>query len=103
MAETLFVYGTLRRDAENSMHEMLEANSYLIGYGRVRGQLMEGTSYPALKEHPDYWVSGEVYFIDDSEIITRVDEYEGSEYARKKTSVYMDDGTFIEAWVYYSA
>lgn len=110
MSEQLFVYGTLRKDSANSVHEMLERNARFVAYARTRGRLYDLGEYPGLiPADADSWVHGDLYELaDPSAVLARLDEYEGCgpndpkphEYERVRREVLMDTGGRETAWVY---
>jgi gamma-glutamylcyclotransferase (GGCT)/AIG2-like uncharacterized protein YtfP len=68
------------------------------------GSLFEIGSYPgmtpALGEGD--WVVGELFELTDPEALWPVlDEYEGCEFERREVPVCIDDGRWMNAWVYY--
>lgn len=107
----LFVYGTLR--AGHDAHETLKAaGAKMLGAGKVRGTLHFPGDYPGLVRDggPDSFVRGEVYELRNPEADLRIlDEYEEfdasdfprSLFVRKRSSVYMSDGSRVSAWVYF--
>ncbi len=100
MNSLLFVYGSLKRDA--SEHFRIAEGSSFIGMGRVHGRLAENTEYPALVPDENFWVEGEVHWLEDpANRFSELDAYEGDDYRREVALIYMDDGTHTEAWVYF--
>jgi gamma-glutamylcyclotransferase (GGCT)/AIG2-like uncharacterized protein YtfP len=110
MTSRLFVYGSLRRDAPGSRHELLGESAELVGHGRVRGRLLDLGDYPGLVAAVtrDDWVRGELYEIGSRRISAGLDAYEGydpqrpaqSLFLRRKTTVELDSGAAMVAWVY---
>ena len=111
MAEYLFVYGTLRRNAGHAMHRILEENASFIGEAVYQGRLYMVENYPGVvpSSEPQCLVHGEVYRLYEVEATLPIlDEYEQCgenflqpvEYERKKQVVYLKDGEPIAALVY---
>lgn len=99
----LFVYGTLRSETESVPYRSLIApNCHLMGRADIRGRLFEIDGYPgllpSLKKHER--VVGEVHRFTSRELLQKLDEYEGTDYLRRKCRVTLDDGTQVAAWTY---
>jgi gamma-glutamylcyclotransferase (GGCT)/AIG2-like uncharacterized protein YtfP len=96
LAEYLFVYGTLRRGSDNKFALMLADRAQFVAAARVQGLLYDFGPYPGAVKG-DRWIHGEVHRVDDPELLTLLDEYEGPEYERAMVSV-----TGIqECWIYW--
>src|SRR5438034_11258013 len=80
----LFAYGTLMRGLER--HRFLAARTTLIGRGTVRGRLLSLGRYPGIVDGGDR-VTGELYRIDDEELLPAVDREEGYNFLRRRTGV----------------
>ena len=106
MLDRLFVYGTLRKDIGNSRFHVLarEAREVtFVGHGRIQGRLFDLGAYPGLVLSDDSGtrVRGEVYALSNPrETLSRLDDYEGSEFERVERSVVLDSGASDKAWVY---
>ncbi|MEO7932189.1 MAG: gamma-glutamylcyclotransferase family protein [Chthoniobacterales bacterium] len=107
----LFVYGTLQRSDPSGKAALL-GRTRLLGRGKVSAQLYNLGDYPgAVPVEPgDGWVSGDVHELDDfATQIHALDLYEGCaptdpepyEYRRELTSIAMEDGETITAWIYW--
>lgn len=106
----LFVYGSLRRDVPGGRPELLGAGSELLGYGRVRGRLLDLGAYPGLVPAVtrEDWVRGELYELGGRRALAGLDAYEDydprrperSLFLRRETSVELDSGDTMTAWVY---
>lgn len=107
----LFVYGTLRKDGPQEIHQILAPMSTYLGKAWTHGRLYDLGEYPGLvpAKSSDGRVSGEVYRLQDVEkTLTLLDTYEGCgpndqppfEFARQLQDVTLMDGQVIEAWVY---
>jgi gamma-glutamylcyclotransferase (GGCT)/AIG2-like uncharacterized protein YtfP len=94
----LFVYGTLRNDAKNSMYHLLARNSTFIGDATYQGKLYLVEDYPAAvpSHNPADSVLGEVYSVHNfNYVLPQLDEYEEcstrfpkpTEYVRRIESV----------------
>jgi gamma-glutamylcyclotransferase (GGCT)/AIG2-like uncharacterized protein YtfP len=98
----LFVYGTLRRGSNNKFARMLASRTPVVGSARLQGRLYDFGPYPGAiaTDQPDQWIYGEVYRLEDSQLLASLDEYEGSEFERASAPVRMEDGT-IDCWIYW--
>ena len=104
----LFVYGTLRSDATDSMgraaRERLQRQSSLVGPAMMPGVMYDLGRYPGVQQQdgdPDRHVQGEVLALRDPDtVFAWLDGYEGDEYDRvEREAVVAGAGTTI-AWVY---
>ncbi len=111
MSEFLFVYGTLGSNAGHDMHQHLVRNSEYAGEGYFNGQLYRVAHYPGAvpSANLDDKVFGELYRLGaPSELFAHLDDYEGcgpndpqpTEFVRRTESVYLEDGTRSQAWIY---
>ncbi len=111
MADTLFVYGTLR--PEHAPEEIADVVTSLrpAGRGTVRGRLYHFGQYPGavLNSRSKTTIAGELYTLPaHPEALSRLDSYEeyrpndpaGSLFKRVKTTVTLADGTRKRSWVY---
>lgn len=99
----VFVYGTLRAGGRLHGHMRHEGIEY-VGAGRVRGFVMYDVgSFPAVEPTPytGSMVRGEVYEVDEPGL-ARLDRVEGVPrmYQRCTVTVWQDDGTPTEAFIY---
>lgn len=97
----LFAYGTLR-DARQRALVLGGVASRPLGNGTVAGALYDLGSYPGLLPGDDR-VPGTVIALGDAAALARLDEFEGVEsglYVRERTTVHLDAGGTVEAWIY---
>jgi gamma-glutamylcyclotransferase (GGCT)/AIG2-like uncharacterized protein YtfP len=110
MTDLLFVYGTLRPDADCAMGQRARANlqrdSHLLGSARTHGTLYNLGNYPALGTGSRV-ILGSLYQLkDSSNTFTWLDKYEGitgtpvDEYERVLRTVISNDEQPVTAWVY---
>lgn len=100
----LFVYGTLRNDYDLKLKNRVSKDMKYIGKAKVDATLYNLGKYPrAIKEKDNRnEVVGDVFLINDSERIFRIlDEYEGTEFSRKKDIVKLESGKLVNAWIYW--
>jgi gamma-glutamylcyclotransferase (GGCT)/AIG2-like uncharacterized protein YtfP len=109
--QALFVYGTLRRDTNDELCELLERYTDFIDYATYQGLLYSVGSYPgAVPSHNAAdLVYGEVYRLHYPErVLLRLDEYEEcsahfakpTEYVRDIHYVRLLNNALIPAWIY---
>jgi len=107
----IFVYGTLRRGL--SRHRFLKAErARFLSRGTVRGELYDLGKFPGAvpSENATALVCGEVYCLaNPARAHTLLDHVEGmvpgapefSLYLRAPTEVTLQNGTKVEAWIYW--
>ncbi len=109
--EYIFVYGTLRRDANNQMHQLLAKHAEFVDDAGYRGKLYKIDYYPGAvpSDDPNDAVQGEVYLLRQADIVLplldRYEEFgpgfpEPNEYSRRKQAVLLKSGRTVTAWVY---
>jgi gamma-glutamylcyclotransferase (GGCT)/AIG2-like uncharacterized protein YtfP len=107
----IFVYGTLRRDANSEMGQLLSKYAYFVDAASFRGKLYKVDYYPGVvsSDNPNDQVQGEVYLLHQAEVVLPLlDQYEEfgpeypepNEYLRQKKTVLLNNGRFVTAWVY---
>lgn len=76
---------------------------FFVGHGRTRGALYDLGAYPgAVEGGLTNEIKGDVYEVAAAGVVfTVLDEYEGEEYCRKKTTVILDSGERKEAFIYW--
>jgi gamma-glutamylcyclotransferase (GGCT)/AIG2-like uncharacterized protein YtfP len=115
-SDRLFVYGTLMRDFDHPMAQLLSRSADFIGEARCRGRLYLVKHYPGLvlSDVSDEVVFGELYRLTQPEALLReFDMYEAcgegfaepTEYLRRMLPVTLVDGAASEAatseaWTY---
>jgi gamma-glutamylcyclotransferase (GGCT)/AIG2-like uncharacterized protein YtfP len=93
----LFAYGTLMRGY--ALHGLLARGATLLGEGRVRGRLVDLRRYPGLVDG-EGWVRGELYRLNDRELLDALDREEGYNFERRRVGISLTDGRRSRAWVY---
>ena len=115
----LFVYGTLRRQAGNTMSQWLSERAMFVGEAICQGHLFliaDYPPYPGLVPSeqvrnglPTRSVKGDLYALPDpASLLPKLDEYEAcspgftepTEYVRQHRPVTLIDGRQLQAWVY---
>ena len=109
----LFVYGTLRRDAEGKMNRILARNGEFLGEATLQGKLYRAGFYPGLvpSDDPKDVVYGDVYKLRRPDFVfSFLDDYEEcgprfpkAAFIRRKQAVKFKNGEVISAWVYIFA
>jgi gamma-glutamylcyclotransferase (GGCT)/AIG2-like uncharacterized protein YtfP len=115
-SDRLFVYGTLMRDFDHPMAQLLSRSADFIGEARCAGRLYLVKHYPGLvlSDGMDEFVFGELYRLTQSEALLReFDMYEAcgegfaepTEYIRRVLPVTLQGGaaaeaSTCEAWTY---
>ena len=99
----LFVYGTLRRGSGNRFATLLSNSGQFVDTARVPGVLYHLKEYPGAvaSDQPDKWIHGEVYRVDDQNLLASLDEYEGSEFQRATVVAELEKGGAIDCWIYW--
>jgi gamma-glutamylcyclotransferase (GGCT)/AIG2-like uncharacterized protein YtfP len=93
----LFAYGTLMRGY--GRHVVLTRGATAMGEGTVRGRLLDLGRYPGLIDGAGR-VRGEVYRLDDPELLPVLDREEGYNFVRRQGTVTLADGRRVRAWLY---
>jgi gamma-glutamylcyclotransferase (GGCT)/AIG2-like uncharacterized protein YtfP len=120
----IFVYGTLRAEAPNPMAAFLKTAANLVSAATISGKLFlveknRDFIYPALilpsnsnsNEETNFRIVGDVLKIKDeilndeaklNQVWQRLDDYEGSEYAKRIQKVILKNAeqTVVECYVY---
>jgi gamma-glutamylcyclotransferase (GGCT)/AIG2-like uncharacterized protein YtfP len=112
LLDFLFVYGTLRKALDGSLHPYLINQAEFIGNATLPGKLYHVGTYPGAVPIPvgsRQCVQGELYRLFRPHLLLQqLDEYEecGShfpaphEYLRKQENVSLSDNTHLQAWTY---
>ena len=93
----LFAYGTLMRGY--TLHAALAARATLLTTGHVRGRLLDLGHYPGLIDGAGR-VHGEVYRLDDPQLLPVLDREEGYNFVRRRAIVMLAGGRRARAWLY---
>lgn len=108
----LFVYGSLRKARDGSLHPLLKNQVTFIGTASLPGKLYLVDTYPGYIATPacrDFKVTGDVYRLSQPvQLLKNLDEYEECsrdfpqphEYKRLTKSVALLDGRRLNCWVY---
>jgi gamma-glutamylcyclotransferase (GGCT)/AIG2-like uncharacterized protein YtfP len=91
------VYGTLMRGY--GLHAVLARGATALGEGTARGRLLDLGRYPGLVEGTGR-VRGEIYRLDDPELLPVLDREEGYNFVRRRAIVALADGRRVRAWLY---
>ena len=104
--QSMFVYGTLRRDMGYPLltpHEPIP-----IGVGSTPGKMFSLGGYPGAIPSDESVIQGQLLSYEHlnekewNEVLKVVDYYEGSSYEREIVEVSLSDGTITEAWMYFN-
>lgn len=110
MSDLVFFYGTLMRGFERPGRAGVDDKLSLIGRGWISAALFDVGLYPAAIPAGDTRVWGEVHqMLEPGVVLSALDEIEGysasepvtSLYTREEIPVTLDDGTSVQAWVYF--
>src|SRR2546422_6045456 len=82
-----------------ALHLLLARASKFLGEGRVHGRLLDLGRYPGLVDGVGR-VRGEIYRLDDPELLAVLDRAEGYNFGRRRTTVTLASGRRARAWVY---
>ena len=108
--ESVFFYGTLMTPFNGTGRLNLDQHLVFQGRGWIAAALFDLGIYPAAVPDEDGRVVGEVYqMTHPASALRALDELEGyrpgepesSLYTRRRTPVYMEDGSILTAWVYF--
>lgn len=110
--EYLFAYGLLRGEFESPVADLMAQYAKKAGPAKLHAQIYDIGGYPGvIAPYTDnHIVLGELFEITNSDgLWERLDAFEGisskheqpHEYLRKLSKVTRDDGTEVEAWVYW--
>jgi gamma-glutamylcyclotransferase (GGCT)/AIG2-like uncharacterized protein YtfP len=95
----LFVYGTLKR-GHGPIAGILWSQAEYVGDGVVSGALYDLGAYPALVDAPGL-VHGELArLLAPETTLPQLDGYEGPEYQRVPRTVFLPNGSSLQAMVY---
>src|SRR6476620_12792709 len=110
----LFVYSSLREGFHNKAYEYVSHYFSFVCNARAKGILIDIGSHPVCTSTLDNsFIKGELYKLNDeadfSWAFGQLDDYEGviteqgeqPLYYRELTTVYKDDGSITEAWIYW--
>jgi gamma-glutamylcyclotransferase (GGCT)/AIG2-like uncharacterized protein YtfP len=110
VTDRLFVYGTLMRFSSRPMARKLRERGVYAGEASYNGRLYLVADYPGIvpSGNPDEQVFGEVFIVNDPDLMQALDRYEGCgpgareplPYRRVVQKVRMADGAVVDAWVY---
>ena len=101
--EHLWVYGTLRHPCRNPYADLLRRSSSYLGPARVQARLYRIDWYPGvlLGGAANDWVVGDLFEINQQDVMLELDRYEGSaEYRRVATEAVLENGERVRCWVY---
>ena len=110
MTNLVFFYGTLMRGFERQGRSRLDEKLTLLGRGSIAAALFDLGIYPAAIPATDGRVWGEVHaMLDQDAVLPALDEIEGysahetatSLYTRERIPVTLEDGSVVQAWVYF--
>lgn len=111
MPDYIFVYGTLRRETNSEMHQLLAKYAEFVDDAIYRGKLYKIDYYPGVvpSDNPKDAVQGEVYLLHQADValalLDRYEEFgpefpEPNEYVRRKQTVLLESGHKVTAWAY---
>ena len=82
------------------LHRVLARGATYVGDARVEGRLLDLGSYPGLARGRGS-VRGELYRVDDPELLPVLDREEGYNFERRQSAVTPAKGRRARAWVYW--
>lgn len=113
-SDYIFVYSSLMQGFKNPEYEYISTYFIFVGKAKVKGILSDlGDNPVATPVSESNFIKGELYKIknadDFSFAIGQLDDYEGVRpeadetrlYKRALTTVYNEDGSAINAWIYW--
>ena len=111
MSDYLFVYGTLRQNANHPMHQQLATHARFVAMARLQACLYQVSYYPGAvpSNNVANQVLGELYqLLQPEQLLPLLDNYEEcgpgfaepQEYRRELQQVMLESGASVIAWVY---
>ena len=82
-----------------ALHRLLARGATFLGEARVRGRLLDLGAYPGLVDGAGT-VRGELYRLDDPELLAAIDREEGYNFQRHRATVTLATGGRRRAWLY---
>ena len=85
------------------MSKWLARNAEFSGLGTYRGKLLNFGRYPGAipSRDPSDKVVGDIYALSaGTGILPVLDDYEGKEFCRRKTTISLKNGNHVTAWIY---
>ena len=82
------------------LHPVLARASTYVGDARIAGRLLDLGRYPGLIDGRGS-VRGELYRIDDPELLPVLDREEGYNFDRRRSDVALANGRRARAWVFW--
>ena len=110
MSERVFFYGTLMTPFNRPGRQRINQYLSFVDRGSIQGALFDLGIYPAAVPSAYGRVWGEVFEISDgAAVLAALDEIEGYRGGEPKSSLYtgvlapvaLDNGSTVEAWVYF--
>ena len=83
----------------HALHRVLARGATFLGEASAPGRLLDLGRYPALVAGAGR-VRGELYRLDDLELLPVLDREEGYNFGRSTTTVTLASGRRLRAWVY---
>ena len=82
-----------------ALHPALARGARFVERGKTRGRLLDLGQYPGLVTGVGQ-VKGEVYRIDDPELLPVLDQEEGYNFERSRVFATLASGRHVQVWVY---
>ena len=82
-----------------ALHRVLGRGATFLGEGAALGRLLDLGRYPGLVDGAGR-VRGEIYRLDDSELLPVLDREEGYNFQRRRAIVTFANGRRARAWIY---
>ena len=81
------------------LHHVLARSARFVEFGKVRGRLVDLGPYPGIVTGVGQ-VKGEVYRIDDPELLAVLDREEGYNFERSRVIATLASGRHARVWLY---
>ena len=114
ISQQLFIYSSLRKGFHQDVFSYITQFFSFVSAAKVKGILsVIGSDPVATPATEDYFIKGELYKLNNEDhfswVYGQLDDYEGldslqgepSLYRRELTTVYKDDGSVTDAWIYW--
>jgi len=83
------------------LHRLLDGRAKFLGWGQVKGRIIDLGSYPGALPDPGGTLHGEIYRVVEPALWAALDSAEGAQYHRREVTVRSEDGRDLAAGIYW--